>query len=179
MPNRTLPGKRSNVKMDATSPLGIAIRTARISKQIPQRVIAEALADRCGGEPTNVRVSGFELSKKLPSDAELMVIAQVLGLSVVSLREKREASREHYKATAKVLYEDQLARGNRQVGSRLKPRAAPAPAPPKAKAKLASVPALADLVEQIDEIAPMPADKTARRRWFECVSVLSRIGAAS
>jgi transcriptional regulator with XRE-family HTH domain len=163
MKSKVLPARRSNVETEPTSPLGIVLRDTRVAKQIPQRVIAEALAAKCGGTPQNVRVSGFELSKKLPSDAELMVLAQMLGLSVVSLREKREASRKHKEAIGKILYEKQIAAGHK--GGR------------KA-AKLASVPALADLVEQIDEIAPMPADKGARKRWFQCVSELSRIGAA-
>lgn len=178
---KTLPAKRANVKIEPTSPLGIALRKARLAKQIPQRVIAEALAAKCGGEPTNVRVSCFELSRKLPTDAELTVIAQVLGLSVVSLREKREASRDHAYAVGRMLYEGQLASGKKQVAFRLGPRhpeAKPVPIaskPASKPAKPAGVPALADLVEQIDEIAPMPQDKDLRKRWFQCVSVLSRM----
>jgi hypothetical protein len=147
-------------------------------------VIAEALAERCGGEPTNVRVSGFELSKKTPTDAELTVLAQVLGLSVQTLRQKREASREHVKTVNKALYEQQITTGKKKPAFRLKPKhpqAAPVPVAAKVKApkaKLAAVPALADLVEQIDEIAPMPADRDARRLWFRCVSELSRMAAS-
>jgi hypothetical protein len=167
-----------------------------VAKQLPQRVIAEALAAKCGGEPTNVRVSGFELSKKLPTDAELTVLSQVLGLSVVSLRALREASRDHVLAMNRMLYEEQVASGRKPVTFRLgpkhpeirpltvptpkapRPKALKAPKPKPRAVKLAAVPALADLVEQIDSIAPMPADRDARRRWFQCVSELSRIGAA-
>src|SRR6187431_2070537 len=172
---RGLPGPRSNAEIEPTSPLGIALRNARVEKQLPQRVLAEALVEKCGGEPTNVRVSCFELGKKLPTDAELTVIAHVLGLSVQTLRAKREASHEHKKALGKVLYEKQIEKGQKTPKVRLQP--VPVAAKPKAPkpAKLAAVPALADLVEQIDEIAPMPADKESRRRWFQCVSVLSRI----
>ena len=170
--------RSSNVQIEPTSPLGIALRRAREEKQLPQRVIAEALAERCGGEPTNVRVSGFELGKKLPTDAELTVLAQVLGLSVQTLRQKREDSHEHKKALGKVLYEKQIEKGQKTRKTRLQP--APVAAKVKApKPKLAAVPALADLVEQIDGIAPMPIDRDARRLWFRCVSELSRIGAAS
>jgi transcriptional regulator with XRE-family HTH domain len=181
---KALPARRSNVRNEATSPLGKAIRDARVAKQIPQRVIAQALFDKCGGDQSNVRVSSFELCRKLPSDAELTVISQVLGLSVQSLREKREASRGHREATAKATYAQQLATGAKQ---RLKPRepipiAAPLPAPkakPAKPIKPASAPALVDLVEQIDAIAPMPTDQDSRRRWFQCVSVLSRMAAVS
>jgi hypothetical protein len=182
---KVLPKRRTNTIKEATSPLGLAIRNARVAKQIPQRVIAEALASKCGGEPTNVRVSCFELDRKLPSDAELTVLAQMLGLSVVSLRELREASRRDVKKANKERYEHQVATGVKTPSFRMKPRgearAAPASARvPKAKAQEpAGVPMLADLVEQIDEIAPMPADKDARKRWFHCVTMLSRIGAAS
>ncbi len=175
MIKRTLPARRSNIVTEPISPLGIALKNARVSKQLPQRVIAEALAEKCGGEPTNVRVSQFELSRKLPTDAELTVMAQVLGLSVQTLRQKREASREHREARGKELYERQIERGQK---TRLKPVAAKKPATVAPK-KPAPMLALAELVEQIDEIAPMPADKDARRRWFTCVSELSRIGAAS
>src|SRR6187431_2192857 len=65
-PMKRLPVPRGNVQVEPTSPLGIALRRARVEKQLPQRVIAVALAERCGGEPTNVRVSGFELGKRLP-----------------------------------------------------------------------------------------------------------------
>jgi hypothetical protein len=183
---KALPAKRANVKIEPSSPLGLAIRNARVAKQIPQRVIAEALFSKCGGDSTNVRVSAIELSRKLPSDAELTVISQVLGLSVVSLREKREASRDHFKALGKMLYEEQITSGRKQVSFRMKPKepsAAPIPVALKVKAakpaKPASVPALADLVEQIDEIAPMPQDKESRKRWFQCVSILSRMTGAA
>src|SRR6188768_1538187 len=172
-----LPGRRSNAQLEPTSPLGIALRNARVEKQLPQRVIAVALSEKCGGEPTNVRVSGFELGKRLPTDAELTVLAQMLGLSVQTLRQKREASREHKKVVGKAIYEQQVARGNKTPKTKVIGR--PPTQPRAAKPKLAAVPALADLVEQIDEIAPMPADKESRRRWFQCVSVLSRLGAAS
>ena len=109
MIKRTLPARRSNIVTEPISPLGIALKNARVSKQLPQRVIAEALAEKCGGEPTNVRVSQFELSRKLPTDAELTVMAQVLGLSVQTLRQKREASREHREARGKEIYERQIA----------------------------------------------------------------------
>jgi len=92
---KMLPRRRSNVETEPTSPLGIALRQGRVQKQLPQRVIAQALAEKCGGEPTNVRVSCFELGKKFPTDAELTVLAQVLGLSVQTLRQKREASHDH------------------------------------------------------------------------------------
>jgi len=180
-----LPGRRSNAQLEPTSPLGIALRRARVEKQLPQRVIAVALAERCGGEPTNVRVSGFELGRRLPTDAELTVLAQVLGLSVQTLRGKREASREHTKIVDKAIYEQQIATGKKKVAFRLKPRhpaAAPVPVAAKAKAPkakpAAAVPALADLVEQIDGIAPMPVDRDARRLWFRCVSELSRMAAS-
>jgi len=172
---KRLPVPRGNVQIEPTSPLGIALRRARIEKQLPQRVIAEALAERCGGEPTNVRVSGFELSKKTPTDAELTVLAQVLGLSVQTLRQKREASREHTKAINKAQYATAVQRGTRTPKSTSIGRP---PKEPKAK-PAAAVPALADLVEQIDGIAPMPIDRDARRLWFRCVSELARIGAAS
>lgn len=170
-----LPARRRNVIVEPTSPLSLALRAGRIDKQIPQRVIAEALSEKCGGDSTNVRVSTFELGKKLPTDAELTVIGQVLGLSVASLRQLRDASRGHVKETGKALYAAAIAAGQKT----LKGGRQPAVAAPKAKAKPVAVPALADLVEQIDEIAPMPVDKDARRRWFSCVSELSRIGAAS
>jgi transcriptional regulator with XRE-family HTH domain len=182
---KSLPAKRSNVQIEPTSPLGIAIKNARVAKQITQRSIAEALAAKCGGHAANVRVSAIELSRQLPTDAELTVIAQVLGLSVVSLREKREASRGHREATQKRIYEGQLVKGTKVVSFRMKPRASKVPPPaPVSKvraakpAKLAAVPALADLVEQIDEIAPMPTDKDQRKRWFQCVSELSRMAAS-
>ena len=174
-----LPRRRSNVENEPTSPLGIALRNGRIQKQLPQRVIAQALAEKCGGEPTNVRVSCFELGKKFPTDAELTVLAQVLGLSVQTLRQKREASHEHKKALGKAMYEKQIEKGQKAPKFRLKPVPVAAKVKAPKPAKLAAVPALADLVEQIDEIAPMPADKESRRRWFQCVSVLSRLGAAS
>jgi transcriptional regulator with XRE-family HTH domain len=174
---RSLPTPRSNVQIEPTSPLGIALRNARLSKQLPQRVLAEALVERCGGDPTNVRVSAFELGKKLPSDAELTVMAQMLGLSVVSLREKREASREHRAALQKEVYANQVASGAKPLKS--KPAPAPVPKLVKvAKPAPASVPALAELVEQIDGIAPMPIDRDARKRWFHCVSELSRMAAS-
>ena len=181
---KKLPATRSNTLIEPTSPLGIELRKARLHKQIPQREIAEGIAAKCGGEPTNVRVSQFELSRKLPSDAELTVLAQVLGLSVVSLRELREASRPHTKTLHRQLYEHQIAVGQKTPSFRMKPKQVPIPItpvkPPKAaKPAPAEAPALADLVEQIDEIAPMPSDKEARRRWFSCVSVLHRLGAAS
>lgn len=175
-----LPGARKNAKFVPSGPLGLAIHAARVAKQIPQRVLAEAIAAKCGGNSSNVRVSTFERCLKLPNDAELTVLAQVLGLSVASLREKREASHSHKQAIGKAIYEEALATGRKQASFR-KPKATkPASRVKAAKpAKLASVPALADLVEQIDEIAPIPADKDARKRWFQCVSMLSRIGAAS
>jgi len=140
-------------------------------------VIAVALAERCGGEPTNVRVSGFELSKKIPTDAELTVLAQVLGLSVQTLRQKREASREHTKAINKAQYATAVQRGTKAPKSTAIGRPPKEPKAPKAK-PAAAVPALADLVEQIDGIAPMPADRDARRLWFRCVSELSRMAAS-
>jgi len=182
---KKLPATRSNTLIEPTSPLGIELRKARLHKQIAQIEIGVALAAKCGGESSNVRVSQFELSRKLPSDAELTVLAQVLGLSVVSLRELREASRVHTKTVLRQLYEHQIATGVKTRSFTLKPKQVPIPIakPAKpvkaAKPVPAEAPALADLVEQIDEIAPMPSDKEARRRWFSCVSVLHRLGAAS
>jgi len=177
---KRLPLTRSNTIVEPTSPLGIELRKARQAKQIAQ---IETLAAKCGGESSNVRVSQFELSRKLPTDAELTVLAQVLGLSVVSLRELREASRPYTKVVNKQLYEHQIAVG-KTPSFRMKPKQVPIPITPvkpvkAAKPAPAEAPALADLVEQIDEIAPMPSDKEARRRWFSCVSVLHRLGAAS
>lgn len=179
-------GRKAWGKNVVHTELGKILKLARTQKQLQQHVVAKALSKAAGGNSNNVRVSSMELGKAIPSDAELTVLASLYQLSVASLRTKRDA--------AKVDREERL-RKSRIKGAKTR-RAAmsaktEAPKPPSnghAIVRVARVsslvspapaqaPVLADLIDLIDNVAPMPVDREARRRWLACVVELEKIGA--
>lgn len=163
---RGLPGKRKNVEMEPIpGSIGALLRKERIAKQISQTTIAERLAKGSGGTPYNGRVSQIELGKTLPTDKELAVFSSLLGLSVATLRAKRDVSTKRpWKKT----------KGTKTVtinapkpATRLAARTVTATAPPAANAPdPAGAPAVADWIEMVDGLMRMPSDPASRKRWF-------------
>jgi len=163
--------------------LGAVIRRTREEKKISQTAIGNIFNQKLGTPNGNARVSCFELGKAIPTDAEVTILAQALGLSVISLREKRDEAAKQAEAR-KAAGRKRGAEKLRLIrAGKLAPKtgkAAIAVAPPSGKRPSrqdpAEAPALADFVELIDGIAPMPADKEDRKLWFAATMELYKIG---
>lgn len=167
-PTKRLPKPRANAKSAPNTPLGILLHKTRVQKNIAQREIANAISKKLGGSPNNARVSVIELGKKVATDDELAIFANILGLSLPTLRAKRAESKPAIKAWARKEYAQKLApKSPERVAAKLGRAREPEPA---------GVPALSDFIDLIDGIVPMPAEKDARKRWLASTMELFKIG---
>src|SRR3954468_5385621 len=92
-PARGLPGRRKNsLGSPVPGSVGELIYNERRRKQISQQAMAERIAKGTNVKAYNGLISQIELGRRLPSDREVTIIAQMLGLSVPSVRAKRDAS---------------------------------------------------------------------------------------
>jgi transcriptional regulator with XRE-family HTH domain len=176
--------KRAKAGKHYATDLGTVIRRAREEKQVSQTAIGEIFRQKLGTPNGNARISCFELGKAIPTDAEVTILAQSLGLSVASLREKRDLAAKQAEARraagrkrgAEKLRQIRAGKLAPKTGKKAAALVAQAPAAKRAKQAPAGAPALADFVELIDEVAPMPSDKEERRLWFAATMELFKIG---
>lgn len=162
--------------------LGNTIRKAREQKKLSQIELGKVLDKQAKSTSGNHRLSTFELGKTVPNDAELTVLARQLGLSVAILRAQRDEAVKQLEARRKAgrkrAIETRRANMRAKNGSSLlAPKVPERIAAKRVSAQdAAGAPALADFVEVIDGLAPMPSDKEARRRWFEITMALFKLG---
>ena len=159
--------------------LGDLLKAERTKRQIPQHTVAAALQKATGGTATNVRVSSAELGKSLPHDPELAVYSKLYGLALPTLKAKRDelkkerdAETSQNRRTANKKRWTERAKPGPKPRAQLNGGAQPAPL----LAAPAGTPEIADLVNLIDGVVPMPADKEARKRWFACAMELFKLG---
>lgn len=164
---------------------GTTIRNARMQKQLSQTELGKVLEKQAKTVNGNSRLSIFELGKAIPNDAELTVIARELGLSVATLRTKRDEAGKLLEARRKAgrkrgAEKLKEIRKAKREGMLLAPKAPERTAAKRVSAQdAAGVPVLADFVETIDGLSPMPKDKEARRRWFAATMELFKINGGS
>ena len=168
-----------------TNDFAATLRTAREQKGLSQIDLGKVLEKQAKSNSGNHRLSTFELGKTIPNDAELTVIAHQLGLSVASLRAKRDEAGKILEARRKAgrkrgAEKLREIRRARREGTILAPKAPERVAAKRVSAQdAAGAPTMADFVEVIDGIAPMPTDREARKRWFEATMELFKISGGS
>jgi transcriptional regulator with XRE-family HTH domain len=179
---KSLPARRKSVTSEPIpGSVGELIYTERRKRTISQQAMAEKLKT-AGGKAYNGRVSQLELGKTLPTDRELPILAKMLGLSIISLREKRDASAKSHRSMQAKRRSSLLAPKppERVAAKRLTRAAEP---PPAALAIVVPEPAgpaeLADWIGMVDaSVARMPVDPEKRRRWLNATVELFKLRSA-
>lgn len=198
-----LPIRGSKSREARDTEIGELIKGERLRRQITQLELAQlmnaASKSPSAGAVYNSRISRIEFGKSLPTDDELVAFAEVLKLdldALIAARDRDQAEQARFDAAKIEEARKQRARDERRAhrhaqalregrviherpGGRKSIEAAPIPEKPAPqKTKAARFVELAELVEAMIEIVPMPLDPELRKRWFQCVKELFKLSGA-
>lgn len=159
------PRKQQKRRHIATA-IGDMFRGYRLSEAVTQKTLADLLS--CSA----TRMSGIECGDLFPDDGELERFASISGHELAKLKALRDGEPEQEEADQtppSVVEEPEIE------------EAAAAPAPPVQQATPQVEQAAAgfdDFMDRLCDLAPLPVDKDARRRWLQLARELHGLSRA-
>lgn len=160
------------VHAPAGGELGTLIRAERMRRQMRQVELGKLVTPNAGN--LNAYISKVETGALLPTDDDLVVFAESLGLDLDTMIAARDRDKSKRVVQAKHEAHKKQDRERKRAlrAEKIHARESLAPTPAPTRAAFAE---LEDLIEALIAIVPMPGDSEQRRTWFRCARELFEI----